>query len=97
MKKNWKNPVFFIVRRKKLFLSLVDGNLAEFFEVLHEDKSGLAGAGTGGLVSLGDLSIGVDLELSDFSFDLFYKLFHNSVCISELKNKFSLVCKVGNP
>ncbi len=67
---------------EKLFLGYFDGNLTELLKVFHKSKSGFAGAGTGSLVSLDNLSLSVDLELSDFSLDLFYKLFHNGVCIS---------------
>ena len=85
-KKDRKNPVFFHKRSKLLFLGNFDGNLTELLKVFHESKSGFAGAGTGSLVSLNNLSFGIDLEVGDFSFDLFYKLFHNDVCISKLKN-----------
>ena len=66
----------FFVKTYKLFLCLSNGNLTEFLEIFHESKSSLACAGTGSLVSLNDLSFSIYLEISDFSIDLFNKLFH---------------------
>ena len=60
----------------KLFLCFSNGHCAEFLEVLHESKSGLAGTCASGLVALNDLSFSVHLEISDFSIDFFNKLFH---------------------
>ena len=61
----------------KKLLRVSDGSLAELLEVLHQLQGGLAGAGTGGLVSLDDLSFGVDLEEVHRLFDFLYKFFHD--------------------
>lgn len=62
----------------QLFLCSFYRNLAELFEIFHEFKSGFAGACTGSLVSLYELSLCVYLEISDSCIDFFNKLFHFS-------------------
>ncbi len=65
------------LQQEELLLGLGHGSLAEFLQVLHQIKGSLAGAGTGGLVTLNNLSLSVQLESGDFSIDFFDKLFHN--------------------
>ena len=60
--------------REKLLLG--NGCLAEFLQVLHQGQGGLAGAGAGGLVTFGDLSLGILGEGLELSVDFFYNLFH---------------------
>ena len=54
-----------------------DGRLAERLEVVHEFEGSLAGAETGGLVTLHNLRFGVLGESGEFGIDLFNKLFHD--------------------
>ena len=61
---------------KKLFLGLFDGNFTELFEIFHELKSGLAGAGASSFVTLYDLGLSVLCILGKFSSDFFNKCFH---------------------
>ena len=77
MKKRPENRSFSKKSVEILFLGLVDGNLAELLQVLHKSEGGFTGAGTGGLVSLDDLSFGVDLEEVHRLFDFLYKFFHD--------------------
>ena len=62
--------------QKKLFFCFSYGNLAEFLEVVHEFKGGLACACTGSFVTLNYLSLSVYLEGFDVCIDIFYKCFH---------------------
>lgn len=52
-----------------LLLGLLNRNLSEFLEILHELESGLAGACAGGLVTLYYLSISILYENVDLFFD----------------------------
>ena len=55
----------------------LNGNLAEFLEILHQVKGSLTGTGTGSFVALNDLSVSVDYEFCVLSFDFLDKLFHD--------------------
>ena len=66
-----------------LLLSLSYGYLSELLEVLHELKGSLAGAGTGSLVSLFNLSISIYDECIELFLDLCNKLFHFFKILSE--------------
>ena len=66
----------YFLQKMQLFLCFLNRNLAELLKVLHESESGLACACAGSLVSLNELSLGVYLEIGDFSIDFFNKLFH---------------------
>ena len=68
-------------KRKKLFLSLSNRNFAELLEVVHQSKSGLASAGTSGLVTLDNLSFSVHLEEFDVLFDFLNKIFYDDCVI----------------
>lgn len=61
-------PLFGIVS-VFLLLGLLNRNLSEFLEILHELESGLAGACAGGLVTLYYLSISILYENVDLFFD----------------------------
>ena len=67
-------------KRKKLFLRLSNRNFAELLEVVHQSESGLAGAGTGGLVTLDDLSFSIGFEEFYVLFDFLNKIFHDDLC-----------------
>ena len=60
----------------KLLLSFGNGYFPELLEILHEIKSGLAGAGASCLVTLFNLSVSISDESLDLGLDLCYKLFH---------------------
>ena len=60
-------------------LGSFDGNLAEFLEVLHQGQGGLAGAGTGGLVTFVHLKGCILTEGLGLCVNLFQKLFHGFV------------------
>lgn len=74
-KKNFNSVRFCTFFCGSLLRSL-DGNLTEFLKVLHKSKSGLAGAGASGFVTLNYLSLSVLCEFGVLSNDLFNKCFH---------------------
>ena len=59
-----------------LFLGLFDGDFPEHLEVVHEVEGYLAGAGTGGFVTLNYLGASVLLESGGLGDDFFNKFFH---------------------
>ena len=63
---------------KKLLLSFLYRNLAEFLKVLHEGKSSLTGASASSLVTFNYLSLSVYLKSCDLFFDFSYKFFHKT-------------------
>ena len=68
-------PLFGIVS-VFLLLGLLNRNLSEFLEILHELESGLAGACAGGLVTLYYLSVSILYENVDLFFDFCDKILH---------------------
>lgn len=64
--------------QKKLFFCFCNGNLAEFLEILHQLKSGFAGARAGSFVTFDDLSLSIDLECLNVGVDFFNKCFHKN-------------------
>ena len=64
---------------KKLLLSFLYRNLAEFLKVFHEGKSSLTGASASSLVSFNYLSLSVYLKSCDLFFDFSYKFFHKTI------------------
>ena len=67
-------PLFGIVCL--LLLGLLNRNLSEFLEILHELESGLARACAGGLVTLFYLSVSVLYEHVELFFDFSDKILH---------------------
>lgn len=67
-------PLFGIVCL--LLLGLLNRNLSEFLEILHEFESGLAGACAGGLITLFYLSVSVLYEHVELFFDFSDKILH---------------------
>ena len=68
-------PLFGIVS-VFLLLGLLNRNLSEFLEILHEFESGLAGACAGGLITLFYLSVSVLYEHVELFFDFSDKILH---------------------
>ena len=59
-----------------LLLGLLNRNLSEFLEILHEFESGLAGACAGGLITLFYLSVSVLYEHVELCLDFSDKILH---------------------
>lgn len=76
MQKGLKTLRNFQKKYKKLLLGFLDGNFAEFLELLHELEGGLAGACTGSLVALDYLGFCINLEEVNVRIDEFYEFFH---------------------
>ena len=67
-------PLFGIVCL--LLLGLLNRNLSEVLEILHELESGLAGACASGLITLFYLSVSVFYELVELCLDFSDKILH---------------------
>ncbi len=65
-----------VLLQKELLCSF-HGNFTEFLEIFHEGEGSLAGACTGGFVTLYYLSLCILYELGDLCIEFFNKLFHN--------------------
>ena len=63
---------------KKLLLSFLNRNLAEFLKVFHECQSSLTGASASSLVTFNNLSLSIYLKSCDLFFDFSYKFFHKT-------------------
>ena len=68
----------------ELLLGLGYGNFPELLEIVHKSEGGLAGAGTGSLVSLLNLGVSIHDESVEFFLDLCDKLFHFFKLFNEL-------------